>query len=96
MRYISLATWRDLSDGHLYAEGDLFPFDGREISGDRLAELESDTNRAGLKLIRADEADAGRKDEKGPEGASEGREKATETKPKTTAKPKSTRTKKKE
>ena len=52
MRYISLATWRDLSDGHLYAEGDLFPFDGREITPERLYELEGG-NRAGLTVIQA-------------------------------------------
>ena len=56
MAYRSLTTWRDLSDGHLYREGDPFPFDGREISGERLAELESGHNRAGLRLIQADEA----------------------------------------
>lgn len=56
MKYISLSTWRDLKDGHLYHEGDEFPFDGREVSPERIAELETGVNRAGLKLIRADEA----------------------------------------
>ena len=51
--YISLATWRDLSDGHLYLPGDEFPWDGREIKPERLKELESGNNRAGLPLIMA-------------------------------------------
>lgn len=56
MKYISTGTWRDLTDGHLYHEGEPFPFDGREVKPERLAELESGVNRAGLKLIKADEA----------------------------------------
>lgn len=55
-KYISCCTWRDLTDRHLYHEGDQFPFDGREVKPERLAELESGVNRAGLKLIKADEA----------------------------------------
>ena len=53
MKYISAILWRDLTDGHLYAEGDEFPFDGREIKPERLKELESGNNRAGLPLIMA-------------------------------------------
>ena len=53
MKYISTVTWRDNTDGHLYREGEHFPFDGREITGDRLESLESGRNRAGLRLIRA-------------------------------------------
>ena len=53
MKFISLATWRDLTDGHLYREGEPFPFDGREIPKDRLDALENGRNRAGLRLIRA-------------------------------------------
>jgi len=55
-KFVSTAEWRDNTDGHLYAEGDSFPFDGREISRERLNELESGHNRAGLVLIRAIEA----------------------------------------
>ena len=54
-KYVSTETWRDNSDGHLYHEGEQFPFDGREIAGDRLESLESGRNRAGLRLIRAEE-----------------------------------------
>ncbi len=78
--YISLATWRDLTDGHLYREGDQFPFDGREVSGERLDELMNGRNRAGLRLIRADESmdkpEEDRKEE-APKKASGGRKTAT-------------------
>jgi len=56
MGYISIATWRDLTNGHLYHEGEKFPFDGGRVTKDRLEELESGRNQAGLKLIRADDA----------------------------------------
>ena len=55
-KYVSTVEWRDNSDGHLYREGESFPFDGREIAPERLAELESGRNRAGLRLIRAIDA----------------------------------------
>ena len=67
MGYISLATWRDLTDGHLYHEGEPFPFDGREIPGDRIEALESGRNRAGFRLIRADKASDGQPEGKKPE-----------------------------
>ena len=54
--YTSIREWRDNTDGHLYREGEPFPFDGREIAADRLESLESGRNRAGLRLIRAGEA----------------------------------------
>ena len=34
-KYISARTWRDLTDKHLYREGDPFPFDGREVPAAR-------------------------------------------------------------
>ena len=65
--YESLQTWRDLTDGHLYHEGDSFPFDGREIPAERLEQLESGRNGAGLRLIKAcevkDEPKEARKEE---------------------------------
>lgn len=77
--YRSLTTWRDISDGHLYHEGDTFPFDGREIAPERLAELENGTNRAGLRLIQGcevrDEPVEVRKEE-APKKAAEGRKTA--------------------
>ena len=60
--YVSLQTWRDLTDGHLYHEGDSFPFDGREIPAERLEQLESGRNGAGLRLIKACEAKDGPKE----------------------------------
>ena len=78
--YFSLREWRDNSDGHLYREGEPFPFDGREIPKERLEALESGRNRAGLRLIRAvevqDEPEEVRKEE-APKKASEGRKTAT-------------------
>ena len=53
MQYISTATWRDLSDQHLYAAGDMFPHDGREIAEDRLAYLAGTQNKAGFAVIKA-------------------------------------------
>lgn len=51
-KYISVRMWRDLTDKHLYHEGDPFPFDGREVPEERLRELEFGRNRAGLKMIQ--------------------------------------------
>ena len=65
--YISTGTWRDLSDRHLYHEGDIFPFDGRAVDKARLAELESGENQAGLKLIRALETRKPEKPKETPE-----------------------------
>ena len=79
MKFISAGAWRDLTDGHLYREGEPFPFDGREISPERLDELMNVRNRAGLVLIRAidvqDEPEEARKEE-APKTASEGRKTA--------------------
>ena len=90
MKYISTVTWRDNTDGHLYREGEPFPFDGREIQADRLESLESGRNRAGLRLIRAvevqDEPAEARKEE-APEKAADGRK----TAPAKTARKKTTK-----
>lgn len=79
MKYISTVTWRDNTDGHLYREGEPFPFDGREIPKDRLEALENGRNRAGLRLIRAcevqDEPEEAPKAE-APKKAAEGPKKA--------------------
>jgi len=89
-KYFSTVTWRDNTDGHLYREGEPFPFDGREITGDRLESLESGRNRAGLRLIRAvevqDEPVEAMKEE-APEKAAEGRK----TAPAKTARKKTTK-----
>ena len=78
-KYVSTVEWRDNTDGHLYHEGEKFPFDGREIAPERLAELESGRNRAGLRLIRGYEVMEERTEvpkEKAPEKAAEGRKTA--------------------
>ena len=80
MGYISCGTWRDLTDRHLYHEGEPFPFDGRDVPDERISELESGRNRAGLRLIRAeevqDEPEEVRKEE-APEKAPVARKTAT-------------------
>lgn len=79
-KYVSAQVWQDLTDMHLYAEGEPFPFDGREIPKERLEALESGRNRAGLRLIRAvevqDEPEEARKEEE-PKKASGGRKTAS-------------------
>ena len=79
MKYISATVWRDLTDRHLYAEGDEFPFDGREVPAERLDELAGSGNRAGFPLIRAvdvqDEPEEVRKEAE-PEEAAEARKTA--------------------
>ena len=80
VKYVSAQVWQDLTDMHLYAEGEPFPFDGREIPKERLEALESGRNRAGLRLIRAvevqDEPEETRKEE-APEKAPVARKTAT-------------------
>ena len=80
MGFISCANWRDLTDGHLYREGEKFPFDGREIPADRLEELKNGRNRAGLRLIMAtaekNEPEEARTEET-PKKAGNGRKRAT-------------------
>ena len=82
VRLVSVCTWRDLSDQHLYHKGDLFPFDGREVPEDRLNALMSGQNMAGLALIRAeevqDEPEEGTQQE-APEGGKEDEKTVTET-----------------
>lgn len=51
MKRISLVTWVDLTDGHEYIPGEVFPHDGRKIPDERLMELQSDTNQVGYPLI---------------------------------------------
>lgn len=42
----------DLKDGgHAYQKGEPFPFDGKEISPERLEELATAVNRLGVPLI---------------------------------------------
>ena len=52
-RYISRATWVDLTDGHAYRDGDPFPHDGRAIPDERLESLSGPENDTGTPLITA-------------------------------------------
>ena len=60
MMYKVICQFRDLSDGHLYNVGDVFPHDGRGIDPSRIAELSGTANKARIRLIEAvpDKADA--------------------------------------
>lgn len=49
--FTSLRQWRDLTDGHLYNPGDVFPHDGRQIAPERIAALVSGSNKANTALI---------------------------------------------
>ena len=53
MKYQSIYEWRDLEDGHLYGVGEVYPFDGREVSAERIAVLSGAHNKAGCVLIEA-------------------------------------------
>ena len=46
-----IERFRDLTDGHLYEAGDIFPHDGRDVGADRLKALENGENRAARPLI---------------------------------------------
>lgn len=51
--YIVLNEFHDLEDNNYeYKIGKIFPYDGKEISEDRLKELSSTKNKMGIKLIK--------------------------------------------
>ena len=53
MMYRAVERFADLTDhNHLYNAGDVFPRQGLEVSGKRLAELASSANKAGRPLIK--------------------------------------------
>lgn len=45
-------TFQDLTNDHIYVEGDKFPFDDSYVEKERLEELLSKNNKIGKKLIR--------------------------------------------
>lgn len=50
--YKVIKFFRDLQDNnHVYHVGDLFPYNGRPVSEDRLLELSTDKNRRHMPLI---------------------------------------------
>lgn len=92
-KYASTQEWQDLTDMHLYREGEPFPFDGRDVPEERLEALESGRNRAGLRLICAVEVPD--EPEEVPEAeAPEEAEKAEETEAEKPVKTAAKRTKK--
>lgn len=52
----SLITWVDVTDGHEYHEGDIFPHDHRKVSEKRIKELSSQDNQIGRPVIFVEEA----------------------------------------
>lgn len=53
--YRAIERFRDLTDGHLYESGDVFPYDGRKISEDRINTLATGRNASSKPLIAKDE-----------------------------------------
>lgn len=79
MMYTCIREWRDLTDRHLYKEGDAFPYDGREISPKRIAELSGTQNKAGFAVIKAvpvPDEEIPIQDDEQPKKATRGRKKA--------------------
>lgn len=74
--YISIRAWRDLTDGHLYAQGETFPHDGRIIPPERAESLLTGNNQAGLIMIR-EEAQPAKQETQ--QQAANGHESAPET-----------------
>lgn len=55
--YEVIRDFVDVQDNnHLYRVGDSFPYNGADVSKDRCAELASTSNRCGVVLIKAIEA----------------------------------------
>lgn len=73
MVYISTCIWRDLTDRHLYGKGDPFPYDGRQISEDRLQSLSGTQNKAGFAVIEAVETQTEETPAEEPKPAKRGR-----------------------
>lgn len=72
----SIVKWRDLADGHLYNAGDPFPYDGREISKERIEELSGKRNKAGFALIEVEPEETPIPEEKPAKKATRSRKKA--------------------
>lgn len=54
-----IKLFTDLQDGdHVYAEGDPFPREGKEVSEERIKELSSSDNRQGMPLIEEEREEA--------------------------------------
>jgi hypothetical protein len=58
MKYEVIRDFVDVqNDNHLYRVGDPFPYNGADVSEERIDELASDKNRCGIALIKAIEVD---------------------------------------
>lgn len=75
MKYVSIARWRDLEDRHLYEPGEKYPYDGREVSDERITALAGTQNKAGFALIKA----VGKKNAETPAEEPKAAEKPVET-----------------
>ncbi len=54
MKYEVIKNFVDLQgDNHLYRVGDPFPYNGADVSEERIDELASDKNRCGIALIKS-------------------------------------------
>lgn len=49
--YIVIKDFKDLKTGHIYREGDIFPFEGKASKG-RLSELSTNKNKRNEPVIR--------------------------------------------
>lgn len=72
MKLVSVTNWVDFEDEHYYREGESYPFDGREIPEERIAELSGSENKAGFPLIKAVEAPSNKKPKKAEETPEKG------------------------
>lgn len=50
--FVVLHDFTDMQDGHVYHAGDIFPRDGMTVEPERLAVLQSFSNRQGKPLIQ--------------------------------------------
>lgn len=74
--YVSKILWRDITDNHLYRQGEVFPFDGREIPDERIAELTGTQNKARKAVIELVQSEIGKDPAEAPD-APKRRKKAT-------------------
>lgn len=78
LKYVSIERWVDLLNGHLYNPGDPFPYNGKEVPAERIAELSGSQNKAGFALIKAVEEEKPEpiKEQEVPKRATKSRKKA--------------------
>lgn len=64
--YKVISPFKDLEENHIYKTGDVFPFDKKEISVERIKSLSTDKNKTGKPLIEKieDKKEASKKNTK--------------------------------